>query len=321
MNTDQAVEAILAHHRTLVSRVESRVATLVDSVPTEGHAAPLASLVAYLAEEVLPHALAEEQTLYREAATRPGLGMTVAGLSTEHQQLAAAIDLLATAPDRREAVKWAHTVAQLFASHVTRENELVLSSLAGDSTVDLPAILRAMQTLTEPRPEQSAPAADVTAALLALLLKGTTALASAGKGEAACTLAASAWATLRAPRPDLAHQVTRELHHLVKLASQPGPQDVKPDRVQNPAMEPQLDVRTLVPAQRHDSIFETYRDLDAGTGFVLVNDHDPKPLRYQFEAEHRGEFTWEYLEAGPRVWKVRIGRTVLPSGRTVSGPE
>lgn len=38
----------------------------------------------------------------------------------------------------------------------------------------------------------------------------------------------------------------------------------------------------------------------ASEGSVL-DDHDPKPLRYQFEAEHAGQFTWEYLERGPTV--------------------
>ena len=69
-----------------------------------------------------------------------------------------------------------------------------------------------------------------------------------------------------------------------------------------------LDVRQLAPAQRHQSIFASYQTLSPGTGFVLVNDHDPKPLRYQFEAEHAGEFTWATLEAGPQVWRVRIGK-------------
>ena len=41
---------------------------------------------------------------------------------------------------------------------------------------------------------------------------------------------------------------------------------------------------------------------------MLVNDHDPKPLYYQFAAEHEGEFSWGYLEEGPDVWRVRIGR-------------
>lgn len=69
-----------------------------------------------------------------------------------------------------------------------------------------------------------------------------------------------------------------------------------------------LDVREEVPARRHELIFSTYHQLEPGTAFVLVNDHDPKPLYYQFAAEHPDAFTWEYLEEGPEVWRVRIGR-------------
>jgi uncharacterized protein (DUF2249 family) len=43
-----------------------------------------------------------------------------------------------------------------------------------------------------------------------------------------------------------------------------------------------------------------------------VNDHDPKPLYYQFDAEHSGAFTWDYLESGPETWRVRIGKTTTP---------
>ena len=71
---------------------------------------------------------------------------------------------------------------------------------------------------------------------------------------------------------------------------------------------PLLDVRTEIPARRHELIFEHYSNLAPGEGYVLVNDHDPKPLYYQFEAEHKGDFTWKYLESGPEVWRVDIGR-------------
>ncbi len=69
-----------------------------------------------------------------------------------------------------------------------------------------------------------------------------------------------------------------------------------------------LDVRALPPARRHLLIFETYNGLGNGESFVLVNDHDPKPLYYQFSAEHEGQFTWAYEEQGPDVWRVRIGK-------------
>ncbi|MEP7381142.1 MAG: DUF2249 domain-containing protein [Gemmatimonadota bacterium] len=74
--------------------------------------------------------------------------------------------------------------------------------------------------------------------------------------------------------------------------------------------EPQtLDVRVIPPREKHPTIFQTFTALAPGESFVLLNDHDPKPLRYQFEAEHAGTFTWEYLEKGPAVWRVAIGRS------------
>ncbi len=67
-----------------------------------------------------------------------------------------------------------------------------------------------------------------------------------------------------------------------------------------------LDVREIAPRTRHPLIFQTFDQLQPGAAFVLVNDHDPKPLYYQFSFERKDEFTWEYLEQGPEVWQVRI---------------
>jgi uncharacterized protein (DUF2249 family) len=67
-----------------------------------------------------------------------------------------------------------------------------------------------------------------------------------------------------------------------------------------------LDVRPLAPRQRHSTLFETWGRLAAGEALLLVNDHDPLPLYYQFACEHRREFHWEYLEQGPETWRARI---------------
>ncbi|GMW07623.1 MAG: DUF2249 domain-containing protein [Gammaproteobacteria bacterium] len=69
-----------------------------------------------------------------------------------------------------------------------------------------------------------------------------------------------------------------------------------------------VDVRSLVPAQRHARIFQLVNALRPGASFVLVNDHDPKPLYYQLEAEYPGQFSWTYVEQGPQVWRVEIGK-------------
>ena len=70
----------------------------------------------------------------------------------------------------------------------------------------------------------------------------------------------------------------------------------------------ELEVRHLPPAQRHQVIFQRFAALPVGGSFVLVNDHDPKPLYYQLSAEYSGQLRWQYLEEGPEVWRVRMGK-------------
>ena len=53
------------------------------------------------------------------------------------------------------------------------------------------------------------------------------------------------------------------------------------------------------------------------TGSPSANDHDPRPLHYEIQAERPGRFDWEYLERGPEVWRVRIGR----AGQGAAQPE
>lgn len=72
--------------------------------------------------------------------------------------------------------------------------------------------------------------------------------------------------------------------------------------------DPELDVRSEPAGRRHELFFDSCAALAVGAAFVLVNDHDPKPLSYQLHAENPGQFSWEYLEQGPEVWRVRIGR-------------
>ncbi len=69
-----------------------------------------------------------------------------------------------------------------------------------------------------------------------------------------------------------------------------------------------IDVRSLIPRQRHAKIFELVEALQPGGAFILVNDHDPKPLYYQLEAEYPDQFNWTYVESGPEVWRVEIAK-------------
>ena len=77
----------------------------------------------------------------------------------------------------------------------------------------------------------------------------------------------------------------------------------------HPISGTELDIRLVPPPQRHPLIESIFEKLKPGEAFVLVNDHDPKPLHYTFRYERPGQFTWDYLEQGPDTWRVRIGKT------------
>ena len=70
----------------------------------------------------------------------------------------------------------------------------------------------------------------------------------------------------------------------------------------------ELNVSEIVPRERHPLIFRTFDELKKGESFILINDHDPKPLYYQFLHEREGLFGWEYIEEGPKDWKVKISK-------------
>ena len=69
-----------------------------------------------------------------------------------------------------------------------------------------------------------------------------------------------------------------------------------------------IDVRDMVPRERHPLIFRTFDELAPGQAFELVNAHDPKPLYYQLQAERAGQLAWQYLEQGPERWRVKVGK-------------
>ncbi len=76
------------------------------------------------------------------------------------------------------------------------------------------------------------------------------------------------------------------------------------------ATDTTIDVRSLAPRERHPRIFATFDDMAAGDAILLINDHDPKPLFYQFQAERPGEVHWTPEEQGPERWVIRIEKVV-----------
>lgn len=76
-----------------------------------------------------------------------------------------------------------------------------------------------------------------------------------------------------------------------------------------------IDVRQIPPRDRHPLIFSNFDLLRVGEAIELVNDHDPRPLRGQFEDRTPGQFDWSYLEAGPALWRIQIARTAAGTAK------
>ena len=90
-----------------------------------------------------------------------------------------------------------------------------------------------------------------------------------------------------------------------------------------------MDVRPIPCSIKHGLILKTWRELPVGDHFILLNDHDPVPLRYQFDAEFPGACAWEYLEQGPagarpsesQLMDARLRQWVGSGGRDPACPQ
>ena len=69
-----------------------------------------------------------------------------------------------------------------------------------------------------------------------------------------------------------------------------------------------INVPQYPPREKHSTILNGFDELSSGELLQIVNDHDSRPLHYQFMMERTEQFTWEYLEEGPEIWRVAIGK-------------
>ena len=68
-----------------------------------------------------------------------------------------------------------------------------------------------------------------------------------------------------------------------------------------------LDVRQIPPPERHPGIIiKAFEPLRSGEVLTIITDHDPQRLRDLFENQRQGQFSWEVLEQGPLIWRVRL---------------
>lgn len=255
MTQAEAFQSMLAHHRELEEGVVTRAAAVIEAEKRGGsYRRPLGRLVAFVADEVLPHARAEEQTIYHVAAAHPEGDRLVKEMVAEHRGLVAGVERLATATEGSAAAAQARELASSFVAHVAKENDALLPPLLADEQVDVASVLDELHRLTErdrrPVERTGHPGRDPEDRLVSLLLEAASELATAGQGDRACQLAAGAWAELREARPDLAARVTAALHRLVRDVPGTAPAVAGVPGAGSDDAEADLDVRALPDVRR-----------------------------------------------------------------------
>lgn len=288
----QTLAAIRSHHQALGRAVDEGAVAVLDSVDRLAPGSHRADLVRLCEQVVLPHAVAEEHTLYLAGSDLPELALLVRAMLDEHVALRAVVDALAQARTPGAIAGAAASLRMLFAVHLTKENELLLPALL-EAGVDIATLLDGMHEILGPADGHG---------------HGHGGGCGCGSGGGGCGCG-----------DDHGHGGggcgCGDDHGHGGGCACAG--EVSPAGFEIGGEVPdgaELDVRALPHAARHTRIFSVFGSLSPGGSFVLVNDHDPRGLRYQFDAEYTGRFSWDYVQAGPDVWKVRIGRTAATVG-------
>lgn len=147
MSDEQAADAIRAHHGQLAAQLRGLV-TAIDVAVRSQHDHRLAhdELLAFLRDELLPHARAEEGTLYHAADAGPAT-MLVRAMRNEHLDLVANIDAFDAATDPLDVLALSRVILALFDSHLHKENDLLVPVLQADDSVSLAELLGGMHEL------------------------------------------------------------------------------------------------------------------------------------------------------------------------------
>lgn len=148
-----AVDAVVRHHAELAGALGARVDALLSAVGAvggNGMAQVNRSrelLVDFCADELLPHAAAEEATLYPATASDPRAGLLVEAMLAEHRVLQGLVEDVRATDSPVGVAATATALRVLFDVHLAKERDLILPLVAADPGVSLSAILAGMHQL------------------------------------------------------------------------------------------------------------------------------------------------------------------------------
>jgi uncharacterized protein (DUF2249 family)/iron-sulfur cluster repair protein YtfE (RIC family) len=145
-----AAAAVKRHHSELSDRLSVLVDALIDAAASSGSASvePASDrLLGFLADELLPHAAAEEASLYPAAATEEKARLLIEGMLAEHRVIQQLVVAIADTAEPIRVAATAQALRVLFDSHLAKENDLVLPVVAASRSVSLAAVLAGMHEI------------------------------------------------------------------------------------------------------------------------------------------------------------------------------
>lgn len=144
-----AAAAVIGHHTQLASELARHTARLREAAtgPGSDWQPRREALRDWLRLELLPHAGAEEGTLYPAAAAQPDGRLLVDAMVADHHAIATLVTELAGAGTAVDATAAARALSAMFETHLAKENELILPLLLRAEQVCLADLLEGMHEL------------------------------------------------------------------------------------------------------------------------------------------------------------------------------
>ncbi|MDO9496639.1 MAG: DUF2249 domain-containing protein [Nocardioides sp.] len=146
----RAVEAVEEHHAVLAGALAVQATALADLARagrTDEADLARTQLLAWCRDELVPHALAEEGSLYRAAAEQGAARLLVEAMLAQHRAIAGLVDALESARDAVSAAVVGGALRALFDVHLAAENEQILPLLVAAPSVSVAELLGDMHEM------------------------------------------------------------------------------------------------------------------------------------------------------------------------------
>jgi uncharacterized protein (DUF2249 family)/iron-sulfur cluster repair protein YtfE (RIC family) len=143
----EAAEKVELHHAEMAGRLDLLTADVVRAARTDRAEAARQELLSWLRDELVPHATAEEQTLYPAAGQLAEARLLVEAMLAEHVLIHRLVADLEAASDPVEAAAVARAIETVFDSHLAKENDQLIPTLVASPDCSVAEMLEGMHEL------------------------------------------------------------------------------------------------------------------------------------------------------------------------------